>query len=295
MVWGLTPVFVHQRVLPVECWYPFDEKRKYVYETLYFIQILAQAQIGQVYGNGSGVYVVLITLICGQYDLLFCSLKNLLYTAEINSGVIDSIPKSVCFIYDSLRCLKTKKGKQQSVDKEKEELNQYFVSQEVFENLDNIVEHLVKKNLKNATKDALNECIRHHQAIVKVCSLLEEFYNPFCLFKSLQMTIELCFLVFVSVNTTTSVLKSLNFAQYLFLTLCELFIFTYLGQVLKIQSLKTADALFRCDWYLLDADIRKNLLIFLPIAMRPVQMTSAKFSGMDTQRLRTVAFCKITM
>ncbi|XP_037922954.1 putative odorant receptor 85e [Hermetia illucens] len=272
MVWGLTPVFVHQRVLPVECWYPFDEKRKYVYETLYFIQILAQAQIGQVYGNGSGVYVVLITLICGQYDLLFCSLKNLLYTAEINSGV----------------SVKILRGKQQSVDKEKEELNQYFVSQEVFENLDNIVEHLVKKNLKNATKDALNECIRHHQAIVKVCSLLEEFYNPFCLFKSLQMTIELCFLVFVSVNTTTSVLKSLNFAQYLFLTLCELFIFTYLGQVLKIQSLKTADALFRCDWYLLDADIRKNLLIFLPIAMRPVQMTSAKFSGMDTQRLRTI-------
>lgn len=88
------------------------------------------------------------------------------------------------------------------MDKEKEELNQYFVSQEVFENLDNIVEQLVKKNLKNATKDALNECIRHHQAIVKVCSLLEEFYNPFCLFKSLQMTIELCFLVFVSVNVS---------------------------------------------------------------------------------------------
>ncbi|CAD7092714.1 unnamed protein product [Hermetia illucens] len=272
MVWGLTPLFVHQRILPVECWYPFDEKRKYVYETLYFIQILAQGQIGQVFGNGSGVYVVLITLICGQYDILFCSLKNVLYTAEINSGVSAELLR----------------GKQLAVDKEKEELNQYFVSKETFENLDNLDQRLVKRNLRNATKDALNECIRHHQGIVKVCTLLEEFYNPFCLVKSLQMTVQLCFLVFVSVNTTASVLKSLNLAQYLFMTLCELFIFTYLGQVLKVQSLKTADALFRCDWYLLDLDIRKNLLIFLPIAIRPVQMTSAKFSGMDTQRLRAI-------
>lgn len=77
----------------------FIFQRKYVYETLYFIQILAQAQIGQVFGNGSGVYVVLITLICGQYDLLFCSLKNLLYTAEINSGVsVKILRSSICQI-----------------------------------------------------------------------------------------------------------------------------------------------------------------------------------------------------
>lgn len=51
---------------------------------------------------------------------------------------------------------------------------------------------------------ALRECIIHHQHLVKVCGLLESFYNPLVLVKSLQVTLQICNLAYVN-STVRSV------------------------------------------------------------------------------------------
>lgn len=44
----------------------------------------------------------------------------------------------------------------------------------------------------------LRDCIIHHQNLIKICLMLERLYNPIVLVKSLQITLQICNLAFVS-------------------------------------------------------------------------------------------------
>lgn len=49
---------------------------------------------------------------------------------------------------------------------------------------------------------ALRDCVIHHQNLINICGMLERFYNPIVLVKSLQVTLQICNLAYVS--TTVS-------------------------------------------------------------------------------------------
>jgi len=46
---------------------------------------MGQIQISAAFTAGSGLYMVMGILISGQYDILFCSLKNLLATSYLET------------------------------------------------------------------------------------------------------------------------------------------------------------------------------------------------------------------
>lgn len=99
-------------------------------------------------------------------------------------------------------------------------MNQYYYSYEQKEDLDNDEDlanilkemkmKLTSNRLGGRSNDtflleyndelakALQDCIIHHQNIVKVCSMLEYFYNPVVLVKSLQVTLQICNLAYVA-------------------------------------------------------------------------------------------------
>lgn len=101
-----------------------------------------------------------------------------------------------------------------------EESNQYYYSFEQKEDLDDDeslaemlkeMEMKLKRNRLTGRSDGtflqeyqdelavtLHECIVHHQNIIKVCSMLEQFYNPIVLVKSLQSTLQICNLAYVA-------------------------------------------------------------------------------------------------
>lgn len=59
------------------------------------------------------------------------------------------------------------------------------------------------KPLQEALHESLVECVRLHRFIIESCDTLEELFNPYCLIKSLQITLQLCLLVFVGVAVST--------------------------------------------------------------------------------------------
>ncbi len=101
-----------------------------------------------------------------------------------------------------------------------EEKNQYYYSFEQMEDLDDgeslalalkdLKIKLNRHHQKGKSTDtflkeyedelalALRECIIHHQNLVQVCTMLESFYNPIVLVKSLQVTLQICNLAYVS-------------------------------------------------------------------------------------------------
>lgn len=101
-----------------------------------------------------------------------------------------------------------------------EERNQYYYSYEQKEDLDDdeslakVFKEMEMKLKRNRLIDrpddtflkeyqdelalTLHECIIHHQNIIKVCVMLERFYNPIVLVKSLQVTLQICNLAYVA-------------------------------------------------------------------------------------------------
>uniref|UniRef100_A0A3F2ZDF0 Odorant receptor n=1 Tax=Lutzomyia longipalpis TaxID=7200 RepID=A0A3F2ZDF0_LUTLO len=110
--WAFAPILTGTRVLPLNAWYPFDALVRFMtvhhmfiislnvflarfsinfqaspqYEIIYICQFLGQILVGIGYGIVGGMLMSKITLLNGQYDMLFCSLKNLESTAMILQG-----------------------------------------------------------------------------------------------------------------------------------------------------------------------------------------------------------------
>lgn len=102
---------------------------------------------------------------------------------------------------------------------------------------------------------ALCDCIRHHQYIVQCCKLLENLSSPFVLVKSIQISFQICLLAlsFVKVQiivlnsqlnytyipiiwqTTGSISDTIVTAQYIALTIFDLFVLSYTGQTIHDQ------------------------------------------------------------
>lgn len=84
-------------------------------------------------------------------------------------------------------------------------------------------------------------------------------------------------------------MRTINLVQYLVLTLSELLMFTYFGEVLGNHSIRAGEAYFRSPWWLHANCIKRDIFIFLTNTKRMVKLTAGKFYPMDIQRLRSVS------
>ncbi|XP_011188297.1 putative odorant receptor 85e [Zeugodacus cucurbitae] len=286
LLYGFAPLVMGVHVLPLKCWYPFDPLQPYVYELLYVLQLSAQMIMGATFGNGSALFVSLVILMCGQFDVLYCSLKNLSYYARLRSS----------FEVEKLR------NEQAALPiTSDDELNQYMYCQEHLTNLSTLQLLYTQQSavtLPEALHMAVVQCVQLHRFILDACKELEELFNPYCLVKSIQVTFQLCLLVFVGVAGERSMVRILNLVQYVTLTFIELLMFTYFGELLRGHSVRCGEAFWRSQWWTHSVAIRKDIIILLANSKRAVRLTAGKFYAMDVERLRSVvtqAFSFLTL
>ncbi|EDV49904.1 putative odorant receptor 85e [Drosophila erecta] len=282
--WGVSPLMMGIRMLPLHCWYPFDALAPITYTAVYATQLFGQILVGMTFSFGGSLFVTLSLLLLGQFDVLYCSLKNLDAHAKLLAGESVnalSLLQEELLLGDSTR-----------------ELNQYALLQEHATDLLRLSAGRKCPGQGNAFHNALVECVRLHRFILHCAQELENLFSPYCLVKSLQITIQLCLLVFVGVSGTREVLRIVNQLQYLGLTVFELLMFTYCGELLSRHSIRSGDAFWRGAWWKHAHFIRQDILIFLVNSRRAVHVTAGKFYVMDVNRLRSVitqAFSFLTL
>uniref|UniRef100_A0A1I8NX59 Odorant receptor n=2 Tax=Stomoxys calcitrans TaxID=35570 RepID=A0A1I8NX59_STOCA len=283
--WALAPLLLGSHTLPLKCWYPFDPLKPGLYTFIYATQVWCQFLMGCIFGNGSALFVSVVVIMLGQFDVLYCSLKNVTHHAQLLTG-------------EDLNILR--KIQQELPKSQDDELNQYAL---LIEHPTNLKELSVSKmthnaNLGQALHDSLVECVHIHQFILQSCDTLEMLYNPYCLVKSLQITLQLCLLAFVGVAGERSAMRAINLVQYLMLTLSELLMFTYCGEMLSSHSIRAGEAFWRSQWWINGHLYKNDILMFLVNTRRMVKLTAGKFYLMDVQRLRSVitqAFSFLTL
>lgn len=84
--WGITPLVLGNRALPLHCWYPFDVMTSRVYPWVYATQLYGQIIVGATFSYGGYMFVTLSLLLLAQFDVLYCSLKNMDAHARLLSG-----------------------------------------------------------------------------------------------------------------------------------------------------------------------------------------------------------------
>ncbi|XP_059611825.1 odorant receptor 83a [Phlebotomus argentipes] len=272
--WAFAPILTGTRALPLHSWYPFNALSPQ-YEIIYICQVLGQVLVGIGYGNVGAMLMSKITLVNGQYDMLFCSLKNLQSTAMILRGNHKEQLKNL----------------QRKIDRSRDEINEYYVSCEILENLPqisdtvtaNIPSHTVRERdtyfmeYNNELVTALKECIKHHQMIIKFCHMLEHFYHFYNLGKFFQITFLVCLLAVTATTGQNSAMKMVTIAEYLSLATSELLLFCYYADMLTYQSTRLNEAIIRSPWYTCGGPIRRDLIIMLANSVKPFTLTAGKF------------------
>lgn len=95
-------------------------------------------------------------MLCGQFDILYASLKNLSYAAKCeNSKKTDWL-----------------REKQKKFDVEDQELNQYFMSIEKFDTPN-------EGSNQSTLNERLKDCVKHHQMILEFATLVQDFFGWF--------------------------------------------------------------------------------------------------------------------
>lgn len=177
MCWGAVPLITGKRVLPLNCWYPMETTTPVVYEALYFLQLFGQFGIGITFGNGSALFMALVMVLCGQFDVLFASLKNMYYQADRMSN--KRLPEH---------------------ENPMNEIDYVYSKETKAEKMKVKTTLIINSDYQSLLKTCFKKCIDHHKFILEAARKFEDLFYPYCLIKTLQITLQLCFLVFLMVS-----------------------------------------------------------------------------------------------
>ncbi|EDV94761.1 odorant receptor 83a [Drosophila grimshawi] len=285
--WLALPIVYRDRSLPLSCWYPFDYKQPYVYQLVFFLQAMGQIQVAAAFSASSGFHMVLSILTCGQYDILFCSLKNVLATSYLKMGA-------------NLEQLSKLREAQSVADAEPD---QYSYSLEILTPPEQLIEQRKPSNnmgFYGAFKQSFTHCLQQHRYIISILQKMESFYNPIWLFKIGEVTFLMCLVAFVSTKSTTanSFMRMVSLGQYLLLVVYELFIICYFADIVYQNSQRCGEALWRSPWHLHMHQLRRDYIIFMINSRREFRLTAGKIYNLNVDRLRgtiTTAFSFLTL
>lgn len=69
------------------------------------------------------------------------------------------------------------------------------------------------------------------------------------------------------------------------MTILDVILLSYVGDILKQQSTRVGDAVFRCPWHMCGAKFRKSILILLANSAKPLALTGGKFFILDYNKM----------
>lgn len=188
-----SPIWEGERRLPADTWYPFDELKSPQYEIIYFLQVMGTLQSGFVFSAVIILSFSIATLMCGQYDLLYCSIHNLVHTAMIRRG--------------DKKCLEYLRRKQVDWKVANNDWIQYSYSEEYIEDLRQI-DALGSDNAEVVQEVEqwrywddeilllLNDCVAFHDNIVTIVRESEVRLRYILGANLIHFTLLLCLLVY---------------------------------------------------------------------------------------------------
>nr|QZH55122.1 odorant receptor 26 [Achelura yunnanensis] len=224
---------------------------------------LAVGQLGVFFASNS-------ILICGQLDILCCSLRNVRYTALLLSAV-------------QHRCIAVEYG-----DIVRDEEHSYMYNKALLQDTEYHYDEKMKPALNRkdvdiysaeydmATIAALKECAKMGQVIMQYIHKFERLVSPLLVIRVVQVTLYLCILLYAASSKFDMVT-----VEYLAAVALDIFIYCYYGNQIIIQADRVTTAAYQSAWPGAGARARRTLLNLLLAHRRPVHVRAGSFLTMD--------------
>jgi gustatory receptor len=229
LYWTIGPMMTGDfSKLPLDVWYPSGLDGSFQYVAAYIGQIFGQIQVGLTFGSTSIMFSSLVFYVCGQFDILCCSLKNIRNTAIIKCGGYNGLLQA----------------EQEDYFKNPEWPKFYYVGMEKRENLDAVLRSKsvpakstveMDANIEAHLNEALIDCIDHHILLVDFCKKMEKTFNVYTLMSAATATILICILAYLASTGNISSFNLTSVLAYFYLANAQWLLLCYWGHVLKNQ------------------------------------------------------------
>ncbi|XP_022831787.1 putative odorant receptor 85e isoform X1 [Spodoptera litura] len=272
-MYATLPVIVHLWTKePIQSWIYMDVTQPPFFEFVFMLSCLAQMYVGLAMGQFGVFFASNSILICGQLDLLCCSLRNARYTALLQRGV-----KHAALVASHS-------------DIQRDEDHNYIYNfselKDSMYHYDERVTHnyvdaktnfdIYSPEFDDATMEALRDCASLCQVVNKYKEMFESFVSPLLALRVVQVTLYLCTLLYAATLQFDMIT-----VEYLAAVALDIFVYCYYGNQIILQADRVSTAAYQSMWHTMGIRPRKVLLNILLANRRPVVVRAGKFLPMD--------------
>ncbi|XP_045770975.1 putative odorant receptor 85e [Maniola jurtina] len=267
------PVVVHLWTKqPLQHWIYEDVTQGLIVVLIFLRQFFAQGFVGLAIGQLGVLVACNAILLCGQLDLLCCSLRNVRYTALLQHGVSHSALAS------------------QFSDIELDEEHHYLYNRaEMSDSCYNYDKRWTNKGNKmhfdifssvydNATTAALKDCARMSQVVNEFKDRFEKLVSPLLALRVIQVTLYLCTLLYAA-----SLKLDMLTVEYLAAVALDMFVYCYFGNQIILQADRVSLAGYQSAWSSMGVKPRRLLLNILLANRKPMLVRAGGFLAMNLQ------------
>ncbi|XP_037976482.2 putative odorant receptor 92a [Plutella xylostella] len=153
------------------------------------------------------------------------------------------------------------------------------------------IEFLIGRQWGPSDSHTLNEkfkgIVRRHQGLTEIVRQLEFLYSYSSLFNFVTSSFLICLSGFI-VTTSKETRLVLCFVTFLFMSLAQISIFCYGGDLIMQSSKDVSAAVYRSRWFVADERLKRSMFIVLARAQRPCKLTAANFADLNLSAFATV-------
>nr|ARO70243.1 Odorant Receptor 31 [Dendrolimus punctatus] len=272
-MYAVSPVVFHLWTKePIQSWIYMDVTKSPFIEFVFLRSCLAQLFVGLAMGQFGVFFAANAILICGQLDLLCCSLRNVRYTAMLRCGVRHAalLNKHADILNDEMHSYMYNSSEMtQSV---------YHYDQKMITNFATRINRfdIYERCFDDATSTALRDCARLCQVVMAYKDKFESFVSPLLALRVVQVTLYLCTLLYAATLKFDMIT-----VEYLAAVALDTFIYCYFGNQIILQASRVSTAAYQSTWHAMDISSRRMLLNILLANRRPVVVRAGRFLPMD--------------
>ncbi|XP_075983691.1 putative odorant receptor 85e [Anticarsia gemmatalis] len=271
-MYATMPVIVHFWTNePLQSWIFMDITRSPFYEIVFLVSCLAQLYVGLAMGQFGVFFASNSILICGQLDLLCCSLRNARYTALLQKGVKHSalVAAHADILHDE------KHNYIYNVAEMKDSV--YHYDEKTTHPADIKTQYdIYSSEYDMATSSALRDCASLCQVVTRYKDMFERFVSPLLVLRVVQVTLYLCTLLYAATLKFEMIT-----VEYLAAVALDIFVYCYYGNQIILQADRVSTAAYQSAWHTMGVRPRRVLLNILLANKRPVAVRAGRFLRMD--------------
>uniref|UniRef100_A0A087ZDB7 Putative odorant receptor n=1 Tax=Anopheles darlingi TaxID=43151 RepID=A0A087ZDB7_ANODA len=143
----------------------------------------------------------------------------------------------------------------------------------------------------------LKECLKYHNQIIQYVHDQNSLVTYICLLEFLSFGMMLCALLFL-LSISNQLAQMIMIGSYIFMILSQMFAFYWHANEVLEQSLGICDAVYNGSWPNFDEKIRRNIILIIARAQRPMTIKVGNMYPMTLemfQKLLNVSYSYFTL